>query len=277
MIKLQFLSDNRKVDDIFETEHGLSVYLETDEYKCLLDTGASDIYIRNAQKLGIDLAEVDYVFISHGHIDHIGGLASFFKINTKAQFIISENALDKQFFSKRNGLKKISSEFDFSEYKDRFITVHEKLKLERDINVFATTCSSNAYPKANDCLFKMMDGELVNDDFDHELVVTFGTNFLMVYTGCAHKGLLNMLDSIEKEVDRRVTYVVGGFYLLDSTDQNNFETEQEISELAQQLRNNYQFTDFITGHCTGENVYKNLKSVLDEHLHQFYAGLTYIV
>ena len=72
--RLVVLSDNRTNNKLLQTEHGLSVYLECPSGKYLLDTGASDLFIRNAKVLGIDLADVDYCLISHGHNDHIGGL-----------------------------------------------------------------------------------------------------------------------------------------------------------------------------------------------------------
>ena len=77
------LSDNRSCNPAFETEHGLSIFLQTDRHKILLDTGASDVFIRNAEVLGIDLSTVDYVFISHGHSDHAGGLRYFLEHNQR--------------------------------------------------------------------------------------------------------------------------------------------------------------------------------------------------
>ena len=65
--KWTVLADNRTSNPRLETEHGLSILLETTRHRVLLDTGASDLFIRNADRLGIDLSEVDYVFISHGH------------------------------------------------------------------------------------------------------------------------------------------------------------------------------------------------------------------
>ena len=79
------LVDNRTNDPALQTEHGLSILLETGRYRILLDTGAGDMFIRNAELLGIDLSTVDYVFISHGHSDHAGGLKHFMAINDKAK------------------------------------------------------------------------------------------------------------------------------------------------------------------------------------------------
>ena len=103
------LSDNRTNNPAFETEHGLSILLETEEHNILLDTGASDVFIRNAERLGIDLSTVDYVFISHGHSDHAGGLKHFMAINKKAKVIVSPEAISGRFFSKRGLLHSITT------------------------------------------------------------------------------------------------------------------------------------------------------------------------
>ena len=66
-MKWTVLSDNRSSDSHLSTEHGLSILLETEQHKILLDTGASDVFIQNAELLGVNLSDVDYVFISHGH------------------------------------------------------------------------------------------------------------------------------------------------------------------------------------------------------------------
>ena len=97
------LSDNRACNPAFETEHGLSILLTTEQHKILLDTGASDVFIRNAEQMGIDLSDVDYVFISHGHSDHAGGLRYFLERNRQARtefkVIISHKAMSCYLFS----------------------------------------------------------------------------------------------------------------------------------------------------------------------------------
>ena len=110
-MKWTVLSDNRSSDSCLSTEHGLSILLTTELHKILLDTGASDVFIRNAELLGVDIFDVDYVFISHGHSDHAGGLRHFLEHNQKAKVIVSPDAISGRFFSKRGNLHSITTEW----------------------------------------------------------------------------------------------------------------------------------------------------------------------
>ena len=110
-MKWTVLSDNRSSDSRLSTEHGLSIILQTERHKILLDTGASDVFIRNAEILGLDLRDVDYVFISHGHSDHSGGLRYILEHNRQTKVIVSPDAMSGHFSSKRGNLHSITAEW----------------------------------------------------------------------------------------------------------------------------------------------------------------------
>lgn len=276
-MKIIVLSDNRTINSELETEHGLCVYLETAKYKCLLDTGASDIFVRNAAKLNVDLSEVDYVFISHGHADHIGGLPFFLKLNNKAKIVMSENALSQTYYSVRNGLHRISIDFDVEKIKERLVLVNKDAWFESDIHVFSVHELKNPLPQGNRTLLRDAGTGVEPDDFNHEIVVTFGTENLFVFTGCGHKGLLNILDTLKSTTLKRIRYVMGGFHLLDAKNGILFESEQEIENLAKSLVRDYPNTDFITGHCTGDSVFSILLALLGPQIRLFHSGEEFIL
>ena len=80
-------------------EHGLSIYIETEKHRLLLDTGQTDAVVRNAEALGIDLRAVDTVILSHGHYDHTGGVMPFSRLNSSAQIIMQHSAAEPHSFS----------------------------------------------------------------------------------------------------------------------------------------------------------------------------------
>lgn len=273
MIKVVVLSDNRKEISEIETEHGLSVYVETDKHKILLDTGRSDLFLQNASKLNINLSTVDYVFISHGHVDHIGGLPYFLKINTHAKIILSPNVINHKFYSKRNEFHDISLDFDFSNYTDRLILVEKELRLDDEICIFTSTSAKFNQPLANLTLFyKDETGKIVLDDFSHELIFTINDNGLFLFTGCAHHGLLNMLETVKEKSVQDIQWVMGGFHLLDPKNGLSYESEEEINQIAEHLNKYYPTTTFITGHCTGEKVFGYMKKILESKLFQLFSG-----
>ena len=257
------LSDNRSDDSRLSTEHGLSIFLrrsQTGRHKILLDTGASDVFIRNADQLGIDLSDVDYVFISHGHSDHAGGLRYFMEYNQKAQVIVSPDAMSGKFYSKRGNLHSITTEWpEISE--DRLVLIDQTYEILEGLHVIAHIPQTHPMPKGNRNLYVQdAHGDYIHDDFRHELALYVDG---LLFTGCAHSGLENILAACPWPVHS----VVGGFHLLDGQ-----ETDDEIKALAQRLKAKYPETQFYTSHCTGDHVFEVMKDVMGEQLQSFRCG-----
>ena len=151
-MKWTVLSDNRSDDSRLSTEHGLSIFLQTEQLKILLDTGASDVFIRNAELLGMNLSDVDYVFISHGHSDHAGGLRYFLEHNQKAQVIVSLDAMSGKFFSKRGNLHSITTEWpEIGE--DRLVLTDQTCEILEGLHVIAHIPQTHPMPKGNRNLY----------------------------------------------------------------------------------------------------------------------------
>ena len=93
-MKIWTLMENTVCREDLAFEHGLSLYIETAKHKILFDAGQSGAFADNAEKMGIDLSEVDIAVLSHGHYDHGGGLSRFLEINKTASVYMNEHAFE---------------------------------------------------------------------------------------------------------------------------------------------------------------------------------------
>ena len=220
------------------------------------------MFIRNAERLGIDLSRVDYVFISHGHSDHAGGLKHFMAINKKAKVIVSPEAISGRFFSKRGHLHSITTAWPEIP-RERLLPIEHSGSIGDDIYIIAHIPHVHPMPEGNRHLFiQDTQGLYIQDDFRHELALyTDG----LLFTGCAHSGLENILAACPLPVNT----VVGGFHLLD-----NHESEVMLTELSHRLADTYPQTQFYTSHCTGGAAFAILQGVMGDKIHPFSCGTT---
>lgn len=84
-MKIHVLVDNNTlIDRYFQAEPGVSFYIEDENINILFDAGYSDVFIKNAMKMQLNLHNIDYVIVSHGHIDHTWGLVPLMRLQTEA-------------------------------------------------------------------------------------------------------------------------------------------------------------------------------------------------
>lgn len=94
MIKVVVLVENTTESSKLKCKHGFSLYAETENHKILFDMGPDDLFLKNAEALGVDIAAIDTAVISHGHVDHCGGLKSFLKQNEQAKIYLRPQAME---------------------------------------------------------------------------------------------------------------------------------------------------------------------------------------
>ena len=217
-MKITVLSENSvgKSNSLnLKAENGLSLFIEFDERKILFDTGQSDLFIRNARKMGLDLSEVDFLVISQGQFDHVGGLKHFQKINKKAKVFLHINAAKKfctrilGFFPYYVGLdQKTLAKNSRTYFIDEDTQIEDKIILvEGFTEVFPQ-------PGSDKTLFEI-ENRFIPDKFKDELAMLLIENDeIVIFSGCSHSGIVNILDEVRIfSKNMRIKATFGGFHI----------------------------------------------------------------
>lgn len=232
-MEITVLAENTCPNGTFGCEHGLSIYIKTKDTSVLFDMGQTDLFAKNAKKLGIDLASVDLAVLSHGHYDHGGGLETFLEINKKAPVYLNKYA----FMPHRNGTDKYIGLDVSLKDNDRLIFTDTKYSICADMTLYpAVPDVTGRFTSAGFTFVE--DGKLLPEDFRHEQYLEICENGKRVlFSGCSHRGITNIVKSFEPDV------LVGGFHLSKVT------SEKELAEYALYLDSFN--TVYYTCHCTG--------------------------
>lgn len=268
-MQIKTLIENTASTPELYSEHGLSLYIKTADKQILFDTGASDAFIKNAQKLGIDLSQVDSVVLSHGHYDHGGGLNAFNKINNHAKIYIHPNAFDAHYSQRPNGEQaNIGIDSTIATWPN-IIKTAPCHKIYPDAWLFSGVPGTPKSLKANKGLYMEQNNQLIVDTFTHEqnLVIQTGNHNTLI-TGCAHNGIVNIVEHYKTLTGSYPHIVIGGFHL---TRRGVAEDSAVVEAIAQALLKTGAV--YHTGHCTGDVVFEQMKKVMGERLLRIRAGV----
>lgn len=250
-------------------EHGLSFYVETQHHRLLLDTGASGDFVSNAERLGIDLTAVDTLVLSHGHYDHTGGAMRFAEINPTAKIYLHKNAGGEYFNDFNSQRKYIGIDKNILSLPQLVLT-EGNIRLDDELFLFSDIGCTYPIPSGNLILKKELDGKLVQDDFAHEQYLAVTSNGkTALLSGCAHRGILNIIQSYKEIFSAYPDYVVSGFHMMKKTpydEADKANAEQTAKEL---LRTG---SRFFSGHCTGDEAMDILLGILQERLTVIHSG-----
>ncbi|MDD6154948.1 MAG: MBL fold metallo-hydrolase [Eubacteriales bacterium] len=269
-MKIVTVVENTAVNESFQAEHGLCLYIETPEHKLLFDTGQTDLFQTNMEKLGIDPASIDTVVLSHGHYDHGGGLMRFSDLNNTADIYIHEGAFGDFFAGDRYiGINKDIKSIP------RVTVVPGDMKIDDELFVFSGITGRRCWPTGNKLLKEKVRGELVQDSFRHEqcLVVSAEGKKILI-GGCAHNGILNILDRYREIFGSDPDIVISGFHMMKREAYTD-EEARLVRDTAEELKK-MTGTMFYTGHCTGNKAFVILKEIMGDQLGAIHTGETIV-
>jgi len=267
---IKTLIENRSISEDYEAEHGLSLYIESNGKKILFDAGESDKFIKNADKMGVDIEDIDMVVLSHGHFDHGGGLVSFMKINEKASIYINKEAFRRHGSLVDGKVEEVGLDVDMIN-NSRIELIDQDTKFE-DMVLYSQVKGNEMTPRGNDRLLMEKNEKWEKDDFNHEqnLLISEGDKRVL-FVGCSHRGIVNILNQSDMHLDKPLTAVVGGFHLYD-LDKKNEEDMEFLDGVIDKLKENNAV--YYTGHCTGYDQFEEMKKAMGEKIHYIAAGMT---
>ena len=227
-------------------EWGLSVYVEFEGKRYLLDSGASHLFAKNAGVMGVDLSKVDIGILSHAHYDHANGMAKFFALNKTAPFYVRKGVAENCYHA-----HKLFGRLTYHEYigihkgwlkrfADRIRYAEGDMQIAPNVYLVPhkTAGLENIGERAH--LSVKENGKFRYDSFDHEQSLVFDTpQGLFVMNSCSHAGA----DVVRAFAERLRALDVQKIY---------------------------------TGHCTGDRAYAILHDVLGDRVQQMRCGMIYL-
>lgn len=256
-------------------EHGLSLYIEFNDKKYLLDAGPSDSFFKNAHALSIDLGRVDKAVLSHGHYDHGDGFMVFLNQYKDKVVYGAKNIFDDYYSGSGGSVHYIGLSSKLKQMKNRFNTISKDTKIDEKIYLILDDVSNTKEIGVQKKLYKKVDDVLQPDNFNHELSLVFDTpKGLVICNSCSHAGLESIVDNIKKRLNKPVYAYVGGLHMKST--KNHIETssftEEQIQNLCIFIKKNIQYV--LTGHCTGNVSYDLLKKYLKNRIDFLTTGKT---
>lgn len=178
-MKITVIYDNNSYKAGLDASWGFSCFIEGTEKTILFDTGSNPfLLLRNIKCLKIDPGDIDLIFLSHMHWDHIGGLYGIIENNPAVTVFLLES------FSKR--------------YKD-------------DIKKFGTKIFEAGKP-VRICKDVFSTGELGKSIKEQSLIVHTNRGSVVI-TGCAHPGIVTIIKKAKDIIKDEILLVIGGFHL----------------------------------------------------------------
>ncbi len=265
-------------------EHGLSVLIEGEHIRLLMDTGQSGAFYENASRMNIPLSGLDAVLLSHAHYDHTGGLLRLIKEEgIPKKLYVGKHFFRKCYDRKPDGrMKYIGTKFDSQMLKDLGVPVEEisqdSYEITPGLTIYGNFARTIPYETHNPCFFyqeednscgpygRCMDSMNYHEDtFEDEIALALDVaEGLFVIVGCSHPGIVNILTTISQRSGKEIYGVIGGTHLMDADRERVLHTVDDFKRLGVKTMG--------VSHCTGDEYAAILKENFGEAFFQNHTG-----
>ena len=259
-MKITCLVNNFSKNKDLIDEHGLSFFIEKDSINILFDTGLGKALFNNAKTLNIDLKNIDYVVLSHGHNDHVGALREFLEINTKARVIAHKEIFIKK-YSKRTGEMKFIGLSKENLDLGRFEFIEDNYRVNDDISLYGNLGDYEEEREENHFV-EVKEKYLPDMSKDEIYLVIKEKKYDVLISGCSHRGIINIIKELKyKNLLWERFFLFGGLHFRS-------KSYDELLKLNEQLEN-FGIRRAFVNHCTFD--YSNISKELYT-MEYFFAG-----
>lgn len=279
-MKITTIIENNTSDNKLVALYGLSLFVQTNTKNILVDFGQDHNSIENFLALGFNTNQIDAIFVSHNHHDHIGGMQEFVDAtaNKNVPIYISSDTT-APLYSKRFFRKELVSRNDLiCNNKERLIQIQD----QEEIFPFIYACRINSPDLQFSCKDKKLrmqngDGKLVKDDFKHELYLAAIENErIKIVSPCSHNGIINIINDAKKRFNLPISSFVGGLHLRGRTSNSLNCSKKHINEIVNNL-NLANLEKLYTCHCTGEKAFSIIRKGFNNKVVYFSTGQSFEV
>lgn len=229
-VKVHIIYDNYVFKEGTKADWGFSLLIEGLDKSILFDTGTQpEIFVANFREMGLDASQIDELFISHEHGDHLGGLGAVLNMNPEIKVVVPET------------------------FSNNFFRIPEMTgSVAELVNEPVQVCKG------------FYTTGVLGKEIPEQSMVLNTDKGLVVITGCAHPGIINILEQVKKDFGKEIYMVFGGFHLMNSSE----EQINEIIDHMQQLG----VEKCGATHCTGEMQIEWFRRAFNENFVELGTG-----
>lgn len=254
-MKVKIIVDNYVAQSKVFAEHGFSALICDGDRNILFDTASGSLaLLHNLECFKVSTGDISDVVLSHGHDDHSGGVVTLMNRNHECRFWAGEG-----FDVARTGRRGVDIGLKLTaEQKAKFNIVDGMVKLTENVYaVSAKGCELTELSHTDDFYILSGDGAKPRDYFTDELyIICQHDGKMSIITGCAHRGVANIVRHAQEQFRLPVDTIIGGFHTLH-------DSKEKLARLASELKSASP-RQIICGHCTGVEAYAELKTMMPE-------------